>query len=109
LKDNRIYLIHIAEAIGEIERYSASGREAFLENRMEQDAVIRKLEVIGEAAKHLPARIKELRSEIPWREIAAMSDKMMHEYLGVNLELVWAVVDRNLLGLKRAVEELLET
>ena len=108
MKDDRIYLRHIAEAVDDIERYTAAGFEAFLENRMQQDAVIRKLEIVGEAAKHLSASIKENQPEIPWREIAAMRDKMIHEYFGVNLEVVWTVVERNLPELKRAIGELLK-
>lgn len=108
MKDEQIYLRHISEAIEDIERYTAAGCAAFLADRMQQDAVIRKLEVIGEASKQLPARTKAARTDIPWREIAGMRDKMIHEYFGVNLHMVWAVVENNLPELKRAVEELLE-
>ena len=107
MKDDRIYLNHILEAIEDIERYVASGYDAFIRERMQQDAVIRKLEVIGEAVKQVSAATKAARPEIQWREIAAMRDKIIHEYFGVNLELVWAAVKRNLPELKRAVEELL--
>jgi len=107
VKDDRIYLNHILEAIEDIESYTAAGYEAFVRERMQQDAVIRKLEVIGEAVKQLPAATKAARPEIPWREIAAMRDKMIHEYFGVNLEIVWAAVERNLPELKRAAEKLL--
>ena len=107
MKDDRIYLNHVLEAIEDIERYTAAGYEAFVRERMQQDAVIRKLEVIGEAVKQLPAATKAARPEIPWREIAAMRDKMIHEYFGVNLEIVWAAVERNLPELKRAAEKLL--
>ncbi len=107
MKDDRIYLNHILEAIEDIERYAALGYEAFIRERMQQDAVIRKLEVIGEAVKQLSAATKTARSEIQWREIAAMRDKMIHEYFGVNLELVWAAVEHNLPALKQAAKELL--
>ena len=107
MKDDRIYLKHILEAIEDIERYTASGYEAFVRERMQQDAVIRKLEVIGEAVKQLSAATKAARSGIQWREIAAMRDKMIHEYFGVNLEIVWAAVEHNLPELKHAVGELL--
>lgn len=107
MKDDQIYLNHILEAIEDIEHYTASGYEAFVRERMQQDAVIRKLEVIGEAVKQLSAATKAVRAEIQWREIAAMRDKMIHEYFGVNLEIVWAVVEHKLPELKQAVEELL--
>jgi uncharacterized protein with HEPN domain len=107
LKDDRVYLIHILEAIEDIERYTASGYDTFIRERMQQDAVIRKLEVIGEAVKHLSAAAKTARPDIGWREIAAMRDKMIHEYFGVNLEIIWAAVERNLPELKHAAETLL--
>jgi uncharacterized protein with HEPN domain len=107
VKDNRIYLNHILEAIEDIERYTAPGYEAFMREPMQQDAVIRKLEVIGEAVKQLSAATRDTRAKIQWREIAAMRDKMIHEYFGVNLEIVWAVVEHNMPELKQAVEELL--
>jgi uncharacterized protein with HEPN domain len=107
MKDDRIYLRHIVEAIEDIERYTFSGYEVFLRERMQQDAVIRKLEVIGEAVKQLSTATKAARAEIRWREIAAMRDKMIHEYFGVNLEIVWAAVADNLPELKRAAKDLL--
>ena len=108
MKDDRIYLHHIAEAIEDIEHYTATGRGAFLADRMQQDAVIRKLEVIGEAVKQLSAHAKSTRTEIQWREIAGMRDKMIHEYFGVNLQLVWEVVEREMQELGSAVDSILQ-
>ena len=107
MKDPRIYLRHIVEAIEDIENYTSPGRAAFMCERMRQDAVIRKLEVIGEAVKHLSPSSKAARADIQWREFAAMGDKMIHEYLGVNLEIVWVTVNQNLPELKQAAEEIL--
>jgi uncharacterized protein with HEPN domain len=108
VKDQRIYLKHISEAIEDIGQYTAAGKGTFLESRMRQDAVIRKLEVIGEAAKHLSLGIKESRPDVPWREISRIADKMLHEYLGVNLETVWILVERDLPVLRKTVEEMFE-
>jgi uncharacterized protein with HEPN domain len=107
VKDDRIYLRHIVEAIEDIEKYTASGYAAFMRERMQQDAVIRKLEVIGEAVKQLSLATKATRVDIHWREIAAMRDKMIHEYFGVNLEIVWAAIERDLPELKQAAEGIL--
>ena len=107
MKDERIYLRHIVEAIEDIESYTKPGYKAFTLERIRQDAVIRKLEVIGEAVKQLSAATKAARAEIQWREIAAMRDKMIHEYFGVNLNIVWEAVENNLPELKRIVEEIL--
>lgn len=70
MKDDRIYLGHILEAIQDIEQYASAGRDAFMTDKMRQDALIRKLEVIGEAVKNLSENAKHLRPEIPWRRIA---------------------------------------
>lgn len=107
MKDDRIYLRHIVEAIEDIEKYTTSGYAAFMCERMQQDAVIRKLEVIGEAVKQLSPATKATRVDIQWREIAAVRDKMIHEYFGVNLEIVWTAVEHNLPELKQAAEEIL--
>jgi len=107
VKDDRIYLRHIVEAIEDVGRYTASGYAAFMCERMQQDAVVRRLEVIGEAVKHLSSAAKATRADIQWREIAAMPDKMIQEYFGVNLEIVWATVKQNLPALKQAAEEIL--
>jgi uncharacterized protein with HEPN domain len=107
VKDPRVYLQHILEAIDDIEAYASGGAERFSNERMVQDAVIRKLEVIGEATKQLPDVVKQTQPDVPWREIAGMRDKMIHDYFGVNLDIVWAVVERDMPPLRRVIEALL--
>lgn len=85
------------------------GEREFLADRMRQDAVIRKLEVIGEAVKQLSEPTRHRRPEIPWRQIAGMRDHLTHAYLGVDLGLVWRVVERDLQPLDSAVTALLES
>jgi uncharacterized protein with HEPN domain len=75
--------------------------------RMRQDAIIRKLEIIGEAVKQLSNVTKDRRSEIPWKQIAGMRDRLTHDYFGVDLVLVWRVIERDLPVLKAAVIGLL--
>ena len=70
MKDERVYLEHIRDAIVDIEQYTSVGRDAFLTDRMRQDAVIRKLEIIGEAVKRLGQDARNRRPEIPWKQIA---------------------------------------
>lgn len=103
MKDARVYLAHIVERIGRIEAFTKAGREAFLEDRMLQDAVIRNLEVIGEAAKRVPAEYRREHPEIPWRSMAAMRDVLIHDYEGVDLNRTWQVVERELSPLKAAL------
>jgi uncharacterized protein with HEPN domain len=107
VKDQRIYLGHIRDAIRDIQAYTSLGHDTFLAERMRQDAVIRKLEIIGEAVKNLTESTRQRRAEIPWKQIAGMRDRLTHGYFGVDLELVWRVVERDLPALDAAVEVLL--
>jgi len=107
MKDNRPYLRDILDRITRIERYIAGGKEAFLADTLIQDGIIRNFEVIGEAAKHLSNEVKEKYPHVPWKEIAGMRDKMIHDYLGVDLELVWKIATEKLPELKNTVEKIL--
>lgn len=107
MKDERVYLEHIRDAIVDIERYTSVGWDAFLTDRMRQDAVIRKLEIIGEAVKRLGQDTRNRRPEIPWKQIAGMRDRLMHDYFGVDLALVWRVTEKDLATLKTAITALL--
>lgn len=107
MKDATVYLRHIRDAIARIEAYTIQGRADFFGNTMVQDAVIRNLEVIGEAVRHLPPDLRHRHPEIPWRSITALRNVLIHDYFGVDLDIVWRVVVRRLPTLKRHVESLL--
>jgi uncharacterized protein with HEPN domain len=107
VKDDSVYLGHIRDAINDIEQYASAGREAFMGDSMRQDAIIRKLEIIGEAVKRIPDATKQRRPEIPWKQIAGMRDRLTHDYFGVDLGLVWVVVERELTTLRSAIDALL--
>ncbi len=107
MKDQRVHLGHIRDAIDDISSYAAVGRDAFMAERMRQDAIIRKLEIIGEAVKQLSEETRLRRPEIPWKQIAGMRDHLTHAYFSVDLGLVWAVVERDLDALATAVRALL--
>lgn len=108
MKEDRVYLLHIRDAIRRILEYTTDGREAFLGDPKTQDAVIRNLEIIGEAVKQLSAGLTGAHPAISWRPIAGMRDKLIHEYFGVNLRLVWDVVERDLPGLLESTAAILE-
>ena len=108
MKDDRVYLQHIRDALDDIAAYCGSDHDAFIVDRMRQDATLRKLEVIGQAVKNLSERTKSRQPEIPWRQIAGMRDKVIHDYFGVNLEIVWAVVQKELPKLRVAIAAILE-
>ena len=105
-----VYLQDILESIGHIQRFLDSvSEEEFYKNVEKQDAVLRRLEIIGEAVKHLPDEIRNNHPDVPWRQIAGMRDIIIHEYFGVTLEMVWVVATDDILNLKTKVEEMIES
>jgi uncharacterized protein with HEPN domain len=109
VNDDRVYLQHIPDALEDIVAYCGNDQAAFISDRMRQDATLRKLEVIGQAVKNLSEHTKSREPDIPWKQIAGMRDKVIHDYFGVNLEIVWAVVQKELPKLGVAIATLLET
>lgn len=92
-KDPKVFLTHILESIQLIEEYSKKFSEVkFHKDRFLQDAIIRRLEIIGEAVKNLPASFKGKYEDIPWRQMAGMRDVLIHEYFDIDLFLTWKVV-----------------
>ena len=106
MKDERAYLLHAIDAIDTILTYTVDGREAFLSDGKTQDAVIRNIEIIGQAVKGISDDTRTLEPAVPWRQIAGMRDKLIHEYFGVDLALVWDVVERELPVLRPQLQQL---
>lgn len=106
---DRDYLRHILEAIDRIRTYtSGKSKNIFLSEPLLQDAVIRNIEVIGEAANRLSPEFITTHNNIPWRDIAGMRHRLIHGYMTVNLQTVWNVVERELPGLEKQVRSVLE-
>jgi uncharacterized protein with HEPN domain len=108
LKEDRVYLIHILECIERIERYTESGAEAFFSDTKTQDSVLRNLHTLSESTQRLSAALKESNPEIDWRGISGFRNILVHDYLGVNLTLVWEVVERDLPDLKAKFHALMQ-
>ena len=105
-----VYLQDIFESINYIQRFlEGVSEDEFYKNVEKQDAVLRRLEIIGEAVKHMPDKIREDHPDVPWRQIAGMRDIIIHEYFGITLEMVWVVATEDILDLKTKVEEIIES
>jgi uncharacterized protein with HEPN domain len=97
MRDDRIYLQHILDAIQKIESYLDQIDEySFFSSTLLQDGVIRQIEIIGEAAKHLSSEFKNKYSAVQWKYIAGMRDKLIHDYFGVDIQQVWLTAREDL-------------
>ena len=105
-REYRLYLQDIVDSIDDIEEYiQGIDFEEFVRNHMIQDAVIRRLEIIGEAVKNIPDEIKERRNVIEWRKITGFRDVVAHQYFSIMLDFVWEIVETKLFNLKLEVED----
>lgn len=103
-----VYLNDMLRACEKIARYGGGlGRESFAADERTIDAVIRNLEIVGEAAKRVPDDIRRLHPQIAWKRIAGMRDLLIHDYSGVDLDVVWDVVENKIPDLQRRLKEIL--
>jgi uncharacterized protein with HEPN domain len=105
MKSDTFYLRHMIEAIAKIESYASVKKTVFMNTSHWQDAIIRNLEILGEAAKQISKPLKTEFPDIPWRNIAGLRDVLIHDYMGVDLESVWNVVEKDLPTLKKQETE----
>ncbi len=106
-KDDSIFIKHIFESIKAIEKFSKNlSRNDLKSNRLKQSAIIREIEIIGEAVKNMSNEFKTKYNNIPWREIVGTRDKMIHNYFGVDLDVVWSIIKKDIPDLKNKLEKI---
>jgi uncharacterized protein with HEPN domain len=107
MKDDRLYLAHIRDCINQIGDYTREGEKAFRSSRLIQDAVLRNLQTLAESTKRLSAALKKANPDIAWRDIKGLRNILVHDYLGVDLDVVWIIVARDLPALNPQIDRLL--
>jgi uncharacterized protein with HEPN domain len=106
----RLYLEDIQDSIRKIERYTRSSDfEKFSRDEQMIDAVVRNLSIIGEAVKNIPKEIKAKNPEVAWNEIRGMRNKVVHEYFGIDEEILWKTIQDDLPIFKKQIAKLLKT
>lgn len=108
-RDYRVYLEDIAQAIEKINSYTSkltSGQ--FSEDSKTIDAVIRNLEIIGEATKKIPENVRSKYPDVDWKKIAGLRDILIHEYFGIDIEIIWDIMKNKLPFFRKQVERLLK-
>jgi len=108
MRDDYQRLLDIGEGIERIERYTAGGRSEFDRNELVQTWVLHHLQIIGEAARLLSAGCKAKQPDIPWEKINGMRNILVHHYFGIDTEIVWAAIERELPQLKAGIAQMME-
>lgn len=107
-KDPKILLLDILDSIEKIEEYTKNiSEDKFFDDLQIQDAVVRRIGIIGEAVKNLPSPFKNKYPDIPWKKIAGTRDVIIHDYSGIDIDLVWEIVKEDILKLKKQISELI--
>ena len=107
-RDPRLFLSDMMESIMKIEKWTSGvSNEKFSANALLQDAVVRNLEILGEAAKNIPEDIRSRYPEIPWKRIAGFRDIAIHDYFGVDFEIVWTILKEGIVVVRPSLEKVL--
>ena len=104
-KDNSVYIEHMLDAIYRIDEYVES-KELFYDSRLVQDAVVRNLQVMAESSQRLSKDIKNKFTDIPWDDISGFRNVLVHDYLGIDLDVIWSVVEQELPKLEKILNEI---
>ena len=105
-RDFEVYLDDIPESIRKVRTYTAGmDRGQFEADEKTVDAVVRNLEIIGEAVKQISNHVRQTHPQVPWRKISGLRDILIHQYFGINVDIIWDIVETKLAELERAVRD----
>lgn len=108
-REPKLYLQDIITSITSIEDYiKGLSFEEFSHDKKTVDAVVRNLEIIGEAARNVPKDVRDKYPDIPWERMVSMRNKVLHEYFGVDIEILWQTINEDLLPLEEQIKDLPE-
>ena len=106
-RELKTYIEDIIISVNKIEKYvTGMTKEDLIKSELVQDAVVRNLEIIGEAVKKIPEDVRSSYKDIPWKKIAGLRDILIHEYFGINMNIVWDIIETKLQPLKEAAFEI---
>lgn len=108
MKDDSIYLLHILECIDKINQYTSDGRAAFMTSTIIQDAVIRNLQVLAESSQNISDSLKQKYSTVDWKSISGFRNVVVHDYLGLDMEKMWDIVEQDIPNMKTTISKMLE-
>jgi len=109
MKEDLIYLSHVLTALSDIKEFTERmTKKDFLKNKMAEHAVVRNIEVVGEASKNLSARFKEKHKDAPWKDMIKMRNKVTHFYFGIDYNIVWKVIKRDVPVLEKKLKVIVE-
>lgn len=106
MKEDRVYLQHILEALEAVRDYTSEGSESFFSDRKTRKAVIREIQEIAESTQRLSPELKQRADAIPWRDIAGFRNVIVHDYLGLNMKRIWEIVERDLPELEKQLRQI---
>lgn len=109
MKDDRLYLIHIQECIVKIDEYIRDGKSAFMSSVKTQDAVLRNLHTLSESTQRPSVTLKTKHNAVDWKSIAGFRNVLVYDYLGVDLDRIWDIVEQDLPPLKETIKNMLGT
>jgi len=107
MKSDKFYLVYILECLERIKEFTEAGKDAFMVSHLIQDAVLRNLQTMAESTQRLSDAVKATPPHIPWEEISGFRNVLVHDYLGIDLEIVWDIMQHEIRELKTVIQAML--